>query len=80
MKKFQKAQDLPATGNLDARTIRELNGPGRAASRSTSIIANMERWRWYPRDLGKAHVMVNQPGLHAQGGARTAPRSGPPGS
>jgi murein L,D-transpeptidase YcbB/YkuD len=27
----------------------------------TTIIANMERWRWYPRDLGKAHVIVNQP-------------------
>src|SRR5271166_5939588 len=26
-----------------------------------TIIANMERWRWYPRDLGKAHVEVNQP-------------------
>src|SRR5262249_49558451 len=22
---------------------------------------NMERWRWYPRDLGKAHVVVNLP-------------------
>jgi murein L,D-transpeptidase YcbB/YkuD len=21
----------------------------------------MERWRWYPRDLGNAHVLVNQP-------------------
>ena len=21
----------------------------------------MERWRWYPRDLGSAHVLVNQP-------------------
>jgi murein L,D-transpeptidase YcbB/YkuD len=27
----------------------------------STIIANMERWRWYPRDLGKAHVVVNQP-------------------
>ena len=26
-----------------------------------TIIANMERWRWYPRDLGKMHVEVNQP-------------------
>ena len=26
-----------------------------------TIIANMERWRWYPRDLGKAHVLVNEP-------------------
>jgi murein L,D-transpeptidase YcbB/YkuD len=21
----------------------------------------MERWRWYPRDLDNAHVLVNQP-------------------
>jgi murein L,D-transpeptidase YcbB/YkuD len=26
-----------------------------------TIIVNMERWRWYPRDLGKAHVVLNQP-------------------
>jgi murein L,D-transpeptidase YcbB/YkuD len=26
-----------------------------------TIIANMERWRWLPRDLGAAYVMVNVP-------------------
>jgi len=26
-----------------------------------TIIANMERWRWYPHDLGNTHVLVNQP-------------------
>jgi murein L,D-transpeptidase YcbB/YkuD len=26
-----------------------------------TVIANMERWRWYPRDLGNVHVLVNQP-------------------
>src|SRR5262245_40649200 len=26
-----------------------------------TIIANMERWRWLPRDLGKTHVVVNVP-------------------
>ncbi len=26
-----------------------------------TVIANMERWRWYPRDLGDAHVLVNLP-------------------
>jgi L,D-transpeptidase YcbB len=26
-----------------------------------TIIANMERWRWLPRDLGQAHVIVNVP-------------------
>ncbi len=25
------------------------------------IVANMERWRWLPRDLGKTYVMVNIP-------------------
>jgi murein L,D-transpeptidase YcbB/YkuD len=26
-----------------------------------TIIANMERWRWLPRDLGATHVIVNVP-------------------
>src|SRR5262249_42643153 len=26
-----------------------------------TILANMERWRWLPRDLGNAYVMVNIP-------------------
>ena len=26
-----------------------------------TIVANMERWRWYQRDLGNAYAMVNQP-------------------
>ena len=60
VKKFQKANDLPVTGVLDARTIKELNGPPRDRQIDL-IIGNMERWRWYPRDLGKAHVIVNQP-------------------
>jgi murein L,D-transpeptidase YcbB/YkuD len=60
VRKFQRGNDLPATANLDARTIRELNGPNHDRQIDT-IIANMERWRWYPRDLGNAHVLVNQP-------------------
>jgi murein L,D-transpeptidase YcbB/YkuD len=60
VKKFQRANGLPATGNLDAKTVRELDGPSRDKSIEL-IIANMERWRWYPRDLGQAHVEVNLP-------------------
>ncbi len=60
VKKFQRGVDLPATGNLDAKTIKELNGPARS-QQIDLIIANMERWRWYPRDLGNAYSMVNQP-------------------
>ncbi|MGZ3359437.1 MAG: L,D-transpeptidase family protein [Xanthobacteraceae bacterium] len=60
VKKFQNANELPATGNLDAKTVKELNGPPRDKS-IDMIVSNMERWRWYPRDLGNAHVVVNLP-------------------
>src|SRR5262245_46520021 len=60
VKKFQHANELPVTGNLDARTIKELNGPPHDRQVET-IISNMERWRWYPRDLGAASVIVNLP-------------------
>src|SRR5215831_18393665 len=41
--------------------LAELRGKSGAPKREASsqvetIIANMERWRWYPRDLGDAHV------------------------
>ena len=60
VKKFQRANELPVTGNLDWRTIKELNGPPRDRQ-IEAVISNMERWRWYPRDLGAAHVIVNLP-------------------
>jgi L,D-transpeptidase YcbB len=60
VKKFQRANELPVTGNLDSRTIKELNGPSRDRQIET-VISNMERWRWYPRDLGNAYVIVNLP-------------------
>jgi murein L,D-transpeptidase YcbB/YkuD len=34
---------------------------GEAPRQIETIIANMERWRWYPRDLGEAHSLVNLP-------------------
>jgi L,D-transpeptidase YcbB len=60
VKKFQQANGLPPTGILDARTVKELNSPA-PDRHSDLVIANMERWRWYPRDLGADHVIVNQP-------------------
>jgi len=32
-----------------------------AATRIDAILANMERWRWLPRELGTAYAMVNIP-------------------
>ena len=33
----------------------------KSAALTDTLIANMERWRWMPRDLGKAYVTVNIP-------------------
>ena len=60
--KFQKEHSIRADGQLTAATVDALNGPKRDRERDADIIvANMERWRWLPRDLGKIHVMVNIP-------------------
>jgi L,D-transpeptidase YcbB len=60
VKKYQREQDLSPSGNLTSATVEALNGTHRGRT-ADIIIANMERWRWMPRDLGKAYVMVNIP-------------------
>jgi murein L,D-transpeptidase YcbB/YkuD len=57
---FQKARGLPVSGVLTARTIAALSG-GQPSRLENEIIANMERWRWLPRDLGETHIAVNIP-------------------
>ncbi len=59
---FQRERRIPASGRLDARTIAALQG-NRPASAFVlaDIVANMERWRWLPRDLGERHIFVNLP-------------------
>jgi len=57
---FQRANGLPASGALTARTISALSG-GDPAQLEGEIVANMERWRWLPRDLGATRVEVNIP-------------------
>ncbi|MCP8938853.1 L,D-transpeptidase family protein [Alsobacter sp. SYSU M60028] len=58
----QRAHGLKATGRFDAATANALNGTRRATGvTAAEIIANMERWRWLPRDLGERHILVNVP-------------------
>jgi murein L,D-transpeptidase YcbB/YkuD len=57
---FQEHTGLSVDGIIGPRTLFALNGRSRADD-IASIIANMERWRWMPRDLGAFHVMVNVP-------------------
>jgi L,D-transpeptidase YcbB len=61
VKKFQRQRDLPQTGVLNGATVDALNGGSRHDRDADLIIVNMERWRWMPRDLGNAYVMVNIP-------------------
>ncbi len=64
VKAFQDTVRLKPTGVLGATTVAALNR-GVAAAPSleakADIIANMERWRWLPRDLGAYYVWVNIP-------------------
>ena len=47
---------------IPARTHQNGGSQSKAAGVSIdAILANMERWRWLPRDLGTAYVMVNIP-------------------
>jgi murein L,D-transpeptidase YcbB/YkuD len=62
---FQKEKGLPNTGVLNAQTVAALSGPS-VAQRQSDLIANMERWRWLPADLGKRHIMVNVPEFRLQ--------------
>ena len=57
---FQASEGLTEDGVAGPRTLGRLNGPDREAD-IASAIANMERWRWMPRDLGALHVFVNVP-------------------
>ncbi|MGH6868121.1 MAG: L,D-transpeptidase family protein [Methylocella sp.] len=60
---FQKANGLPASGKLTARTVAALSGG--PSSREAEILANMERWRWMPREMGETHIEVNIPDYEA---------------
>lgn len=65
VRKFQAHNGLRANGILDTRTVQALNG--QKSERKIDIVrANMERWRWLPRqlgakELGDAYVMLNIP-------------------
>ncbi|MGA7998374.1 MAG: L,D-transpeptidase family protein [Bradyrhizobium sp.] len=65
VRKFQEGADLKPTGVLDERTVKAINSPKRDKQIDT-VIVNMERWRWLPRDLGAAtigdaYVILNIP-------------------
>ena len=61
---FQADAGLKADGIVGPGTLGALNSG--AADRIPIILANMERWRWMPRDLGRFYVRVNVPNYNLE--------------
>jgi murein L,D-transpeptidase YcbB/YkuD len=61
VKKFQQGAGLNGDGVAGPATLRAMNGVQKRERTTDIIIANMDRWRWMPRDLGKNYVMLNIP-------------------
>jgi L,D-transpeptidase YcbB len=59
VKHYQDRHGESPTGNLDARTINELNTP--PAVRIRQIRLTLERWRWLPHSFSQPPVVVNLP-------------------
>jgi murein L,D-transpeptidase YcbB/YkuD len=55
----QNNQIRPATATITSAVRRSLNQVNDVSD--TKLIANMEEWRWMPKDLGEFHVEVNIP-------------------
>jgi murein L,D-transpeptidase YcbB/YkuD len=59
VKAFQESLGLTVDGITGPATVAALNGG--SATTKEDIVANMERWRWAPDELGDFHVAVNIP-------------------
>jgi murein L,D-transpeptidase YcbB/YkuD len=69
LKAFQREAGIAASGNLDKATRMALNRPPNSSapgSEAQRLVANMERWRWLPADLGEFHVWDNIPEYQAR--------------
>jgi murein L,D-transpeptidase YcbB/YkuD len=60
LKAYQKSSGIAQTGHLDQATVRAFNGGDSPEVLREKLIANMERIRWLPKELGRRHVFVNQ--------------------
>lgn len=58
---FQKASGLRPSGTLTARTIEALSEQAPPGHLEDDLIANMEMWRWMPREVNADRIEVNIP-------------------
>lgn len=59
VKTFQKEKGLEPDGVIGNSTLRAMNMDNSQVY--NKIRVNLERWRWYPRDLGEHYILVNIP-------------------
>ena len=64
LKRYQSRNGLNPDGVLGPRTLAALNVP--VATRIGQIRANMERWRWMPREFEPRRIVVNVAGRDAR--------------
>jgi len=64
VKRFQTRHGLAPDGVIGKGTISALNF--NKQRRKEQIIANMERWRWYPRDFENEYLLINIPDYSLQ--------------
>ncbi len=62
VKNFQRKHGLSPDGVIGKSTVEALNVT--IARRKHQIIANLERWRWFPRDMGDHYIIINIPGYY----------------
>ena len=74
-------RDIKPTGLLDSTTVAAHQRP-EAGQQIDTVLANMERWRWLPRDLGNdlrdgQHARLHARVVHDGQRGLAAPRSSP---
>ncbi|MDI6031988.1 L,D-transpeptidase family protein [Flavobacterium sp. LB2P84] len=59
IKKFQNRHGLAVDGIIGPATIASLNFSKK--QHMQQIIVNLERWKWYPKEMGKEYIIINIP-------------------
>jgi murein L,D-transpeptidase YcbB/YkuD len=59
VKKFQERHGIVPDGIVNSRTVLALNFTRN--QRKEQVIANLERWRWFPYDFGERAIVINIP-------------------
>ena len=59
LKKFQSRHGLAVDAKIGPGTIASLNFSKN--QRTQQILVNLERWKWYPKQMGKEYIIINIP-------------------